>query len=69
MQIYTHTGFEGHWPVGTLALVIADTKERAALLLEQRLGEIGLGQSINPDDFTTHNPSSEGVFILQDGNY
>lgn len=66
------TGFKGHYPVGTAAIVWAEDREQCkrvlrAKLLEQRLG----GDS--PDEWTisplTPCPSEPRAAILLDGNY
>jgi len=42
LNVYTFTGFKGHWPVGTCAIVFATTALRAKDLLNQELEKKGL---------------------------
>lgn len=49
MQVYVNTRFLGHWPVGTAAVVVAESPERAAQLLEAALDAAGLIQVVLPD--------------------
>lgn len=69
MPIYLQTDFRGHWPVGTAAVVVADTPERAAQLLEAALDLRGLVQVIPPESLLPVNDEREFVEILCDGNY
>ena len=65
-MIWTNTKFEGHWPVGTAAIVEADRREEAAYLLSRELAEQGLPQSVDVADMI---PFTGGVQILCDGDY
>lgn len=69
MNIYTTTGFEGHYPVGTAAVVRADSPEEAADKLNHELVCQGLiGDATAANMFLFENPD-EHVRILCDGNY
>lgn len=71
MNIYTNTTFRGHWPVGTAAVVRAETDVEAAELLSEMLKEYGLEQTVMPKDmilFPDH-PKAVPVRILNDGDY
>jgi len=67
MKIYYSTDFEGHWPVGTAAVVVAETEERARDLFDQELE----AQGLKDDDYTLQqiDPEVEVVHILGDGDY
>lgn len=69
MKVWTNTQFEGHWPVGVAAVVVADTRGQAAEMLNQQLTKRGLSPSATADQFDplpTHTPL---VAILRDGDY
>lgn len=66
MNCYTHNDFRGRWPVGTAAVVMAETPELAATALEVELTSCGLKQDINPEDMQL---LEQGVRILCDGDY
>lgn len=69
MKLFRITGFTGHWPVGTAAIVFAQTKDDAIVLLENHLSEAGLSQRIDPDRLIETSVDRECAFILCDGNY
>jgi hypothetical protein len=69
MNIYTNNSFEGYYPVGTAAVVIAETAEEAAEILEGELESRGMDQQINPKTMIKLDASSQDVVILNDGNY
>jgi len=66
LKVYYNTDFEGLWPVGTSAVVVAESLERAELLLTDKLAAIGLAYrgTMTELDMTVPN-----AVILQDGNY
>ena len=66
MKVWTNNKFEGYWPVGSAAIVIADTAEDAADMLAEELDRIGLWQTVDPSDMEE---MANGVKILCDGNY
>lgn len=66
MNIYTNTKFTGHCPVGTAAVVRAETPEDAALLLAFELKEHDLEQVVKPEDME---PFTGSVNLLCDGEY
>lgn len=68
MNIYTNNEFKGHWPVGTAAVVWAETPEQAADLLNWDLRAVGLEGDALPSEMKIFTPS-ENVRILCDGNY
>lgn len=67
MKIYTCTSFVGHYPVGTAAVVRANSKEEAAHLLEIALTAHSLPQKVAPEQM--EELPKLGVVILADGNY
>lgn len=69
MNVYTHNGFNGHWPVPTAAVVVANSREEAAQLLGAALESRGLGQKIDKDDFVQVEVGASAAVILSDGEY
>ncbi len=72
MKIFYSTDFEGHWPVGTSAIIVAKDEEAARVLLEAEAKGRGLtGRQSDGSPATLHELSSRGekVIILTDGNY
>jgi hypothetical protein len=69
MPVYTNNDFIGRWPVGSAAVVAADTPERAAELLSAELARIGLRQTVQASDMTPFDSGQESVAILCDGDY
>lgn len=69
MPVFTRVNFDGHWPVGTSAVVVADTKADAARALEQELSRIGLAQPITPESMEYVPTEEPLVRILDDGDY
>ena len=59
MKIYTNNKFTGHWPVGTAAVIRAESPEDAALLLAHELKEHGLEQIVKPEDMEPFTGISE----------
>lgn len=69
MKVWTNTDFEGHWPVGVAAVVVADTAGQAAELLNNALQERGLGRTAQADQFAELPTSRQLAVILRDGDY
>ena len=69
MNVYTCNTFRGHWPVGTAAVVVAQTPEMAAESLEIYLGNNGLAQTIKPEQMERLSTYVPTIRILNDGNY
>ena len=67
-MIWYNNTFEGHWPVGTSAIVRAKTAEEAAEFLTDELVLNGLQQTVLPSDMVPFS-KEEKVIILQDGEY
>jgi len=71
MKVFTCNNFSGHYPVGTAAVVIAETREEAAEDLNHKLkSQHSLPGDAKPEDMIEF-PSDcrESVRILCDGNY
>ncbi len=69
-RVFTCADFDGHWPVGTAAVVIAESPEVAASALENELQCRGLTQRINPTQMQEIERSAAPVVkILADGDY
>lgn len=69
MRAYVCTGFQGAYPTGTAAVIVANHASQAAILLELALAEIGLPQKIDSGQMQRINLTEQGVTILCDGNY
>lgn len=66
------TEFQGHYPVGTAAIVYAYDREHAKRVLRETLLEQGLGRD-NPDEWTlepvTPAPASPRARVILNGDY
>lgn len=69
MKAWTITNFEGHWPVSTAAVVIAENISSAITILEDKLRQEGLQQQIKPGQLVPLSSGTSCVRILNDGNY
>ena len=69
MKVFTTTGFKGHYPVGTAAVVVAESKEKAAALLNVELKRKGLPDTVKSTDMRQLRQDRISVNILCDGNY
>lgn len=69
MNVYTHTGFTGHWPVPTAAVVVANSREEAAQLLSAALQDRGLAQEIDKANFDQVEVGASAAIVLSDGEY
>jgi len=67
MKVFISNDFEGYWPVGSAAVIIADNEEQARELLNERVRLIS-GKAHN--EFTLIELELyEQCIILCDGNY
>jgi hypothetical protein len=69
MNVYTNNRFTGHWPVGSAAVVVEESAEKAAARLNVDLREAELPGDALPEDMI---PLWTGVpfcRILCDGEY
>lgn len=71
LKCYWNSSFTGHYPVGTAAIVWAESQEEAALLLAKELDDKKIPQKlpIRPEDMKEFNPLMGRVMIINDGNY
>lgn len=69
MNVYTITGFHGHWPVGTAAVVVARDRDQAVLLLNDRLETLGLKQDAGKANIELVSLDAPAVLVLCDGDY
>lgn len=68
MKVFYNDSFTGYYPVGTAAVVFAETAEEAAAKLVLELARIGLSQEVKPEKMIELLPE-QGVVIIDDGNY
>jgi len=70
MIVFTSTSFVGVWPVGTAAIIVADNKSQAEMLLRKELRRRRLKQpkdlTLDLEEVPTHD---ERVLVLLDGEY
>jgi hypothetical protein len=69
MKVWTNTNFEGVWPTSTAAVVVAETAERAAELLNEELVFKGLKGEQKAEDMHFFQHTKEFALVLCDGNY
>lgn len=74
MKVYTCTGFEGHYPVGTSAVIVALDVPHACVLMAQALKAAGLdklegNRNVMALEFKELDLDKPIADILQDGNY
>ena len=67
LRVFTCTDFEGHWPAGTSAVVVADDEKKAKTILSKWLRANGL--SASGFTLTELDLRSPHALILQDGQY
>lgn len=69
MKTFVNNSFNGPYPTGTAAVVVAPSRSRAAEILKARLTKIGLPQDVNAKDMREVKTDSEQCEILCDGDY
>jgi hypothetical protein len=69
VKVWTNTKFHGHWPVGTAAVVVAETAEQAADLLRPALAARGLHGPVTPDQFVLVPVDQPLAVVLLYGDY
>ena len=70
MKTYTHTKFEGHYPVGSAAIIVAPDEETALTLLKNQLELVGLDpDSAELADLKLVDSARPHCCILLDGDY
>ena len=68
MKVFTCTNFEGHYGVGTSAIIVAPTLKRAKQLLEEALENDGL--HFNGDEEINEVPLKKSFCeLLNNGEY
>jgi len=68
MKIWTNNQFEGHYPVGTAAIVIAESKIKAKKYLDAQLKKEGLPEC-EAEDFEELKSEDGTIRILCNGEY
>ncbi len=69
MNVFTCTEFDGFYPVGVAAVIVAPTAEDAAEVLEFLLKKHGIPQKISSDKMVRLKTNTLGGIVLCDGNY
>lgn len=70
MNVYAITSFYGHWPVGTAAIVVAENRDSAIVLLLAKLVEEGLGQQdVNTWNIQAVDQDTAHAIVLLNGDY
>lgn len=67
--VYVCNQFTGHYPVGTAAVVVAESQQHAAELLNQQLRRQGLPGDANSNMMVLVVQKTPQAVILCDGNY
>lgn len=68
-MIYINNKFTGFWPIGTSAVVSANSSEEAACFLNNTLEATGLEKTAKPEDMIEFHDIIGNVKILNDGAY
>jgi hypothetical protein len=69
MNVFYCNDFDGHWPVGTAAVIVADSPEDAAKQLERRLEAIGLTQVVRAKQMKPVDTGAPVCIVIRDGDY
>lgn len=69
MTVWTNNGFDGRYPVGTAAVVVAPTRGDACSMLNDELARVGLARTAEPEQFVRLKTRKPSVTILCDGDY
>ena len=69
MKVYTNNKFEGFYPVGVGAVVVAENAKEAAEMLNDELRRLTLNETAKEDDMELLSTTFDGVRMLSDGNY
>ena len=69
MKVWTNTKFQGHYPIGTAAVVVAESEQMASAVLNQKLLSHGLKASAAPEQFERLPTTHTLAVVLCDGNY
>ena len=68
-KVWLNTSFNGRYPVGTAAVIVAATSNEAANLLNQELRSRGLADTAMPDQFSELSIAAPTAVVLCDGDY
>jgi len=68
MNVYT-VEFDGYYPVGAVALVVAEDIDTAKIMVEKELANIGIPQDVLVKDIKEQDTSTSRVDILLNGDY
>lgn len=69
MKVWSYVGFDGFYPVGTSAVIVANTAEQAVELLNNELVGMLLPPSATLEKVKQIKTTTPIVVILNDGNY
>lgn len=69
LNVWTCNSFLGCYPVGTAAVIVADTREEAVKILETHLTHMGLRQSISENQILPVLTDEPHAIILCDGDF
>jgi hypothetical protein len=69
MKVWTTTSFSGAGPVCVAAVVVADTAEHAAALLNDELERRGLSRDAQAAEMQRLPTSKQTALVLCDGDY
>ena len=70
LDLKTYTcRFNGHYPVGACAVVVAYRKSQAADMLRKHLASIGLDQEVLGCNMIEVDQSKANVMVVLDGDY
>lgn len=67
MNVYT-VEFEGHYPVGAVALVVAEDREMALIWVNKKLKSLGF-EEVELEKIKQQDTTTRRVDILLDGDY
>lgn len=68
LKVYTCKTFSGKRPVPTAAVIVAESKEEAAILLNERISE-WTKNKVGPSEIEEFLHKTKKVVILSDGEY
>lgn len=69
MKVFYNTSFDGHYPVGVCAIVVASDANFAAKRLEIELKKAGLAQEISIESMKEIDITDPKAHILLNGDY
>lgn len=69
MKVFTNNKFEGYYPVGAAAVIVAEDKQDAAIQLSNALFDVGLPCDVAIENMIEINTEEKQAVILCDGNY